>query len=305
MSVAPGERLTGGEAMALLYVLTADVARRAGTRSLAIKGSVLGEQELRAPRVSADIDVLLHPDDIERFADAMVAAGWRRAPTSSVPKFLDHHSVNLLNDHWPMGIDAHVYFPGFLAPATEVFEVLWERRTSLVQAGRPVPCTDVCGSAAIAALHHLRAPAKPENQAAFEALVERAGRVLTPALRVELAELAERTGAVRTLEPFFDRLGIEATPTHPAEESGFERWRTATTTHGHLAWIAAMRQRPVRAWPAYVWHALLLDAAELRAYHGDRTETTPLWRLRVRRWNRVVRRMPTVLAGEWRRRRGR
>lgn len=303
MSTAPGERLTGAEAMELLYVLTADVARRAGVRSLAIKGSVLGDQGLRAPRVSADIDVLVHPDDMEAFAAGMEAVGWRRTPTSGVPKFLDHHSVNLLNDHWPMGIDAHHYFPGFLAPPGEVFEELWSRRSALSCADREVPCTGVTGSAAIAALHYLRAPSQPSNQVALDALVERAGTVLDDALRLELADLARRTGAVRTLSPFLTRLDVEATPTHPSEDAEFARWHTATTTHGHVAWWVQLRQTPARQWPSYLWRALMLTPEELRAYHGDRTETTPIWRLRVQRWRRVLRRLPGVLRDELAKRR--
>lgn len=305
MSATGTERLTGAEAMELLYVLTADVAQRCGVRALAIKGSVLAEHGLRAPRVSADIDVLVHPADVERFAQGMEAAGWRRAPESRVPKFLEHHSVNLLNDHWPMGIDAHVYFPGFLADRNDVFEALWERRTTLACAGRDVPCTDLGGSAAIAALHHLRAPTLPANVAAFEALVDRAEQVFDDTAKAELARLAERTGSVRTLQPFLERLGVRATAQHPAEESGFEAWERATTTHAHLAWWPALRSQRLREWPGFVWHAVMLSDAELRAYHGDQTETTPLWRLRVRRWRRVVRRLPAVLRHEWDRRRGR
>lgn len=305
MSATDAEHLTGAEAMELLYVLTADVAQRRGARTLAIKGSVLAEHGLRAPRVSADIDVLVHPDDVARFVEGMEAAGWRRAPESRIPRFLEHHSVNLLNDHWPMGIDAHVYFPGFLADRADVFEELWERRTTLPCAGRDVPCTDLGGSAAIAALHHLRAPALPANVTAFEALVERAEQVFDEQSRTELATLAERTGSVRTLQPFLDRIEVRATPQHPAEESGFGDWERATTTHAHLAWWPALRSRPLREWPGFVWHAVMLDDDELRAYHGDQTETTPLWRLRVRRWRRVVRRLPAVLRHEWDRRRGR
>lgn len=305
MTAATDERLTGAEAMELLYVLTADVARRTGSRALAIKGSVLGQQGLRAPRVSADIDVLLHPDDMEAFATGMEAAGWRRAPETRTAKFLEFHSVNLLNDHWPMGIDAHTYFPGFLAPHADVFDTLWERRSALMAAGRQVPCTDVVGSAAVAALHHLRAPGKESNQQALTALVQRTEDVLDPPARAELVSLAQRTAAARTLRPFLERLGLEAQPTHPAEETEYDRWHTATTTDPHLAWWAELRRTPLRKQPALIWHALMLDPDELRAYHGDQTETTPVWRLRTQRWQRVLKRLPSIAAGEFRRRRDR
>ncbi len=50
----------------------------------------------------------------------------------------------------------HDRFPGFLAEPTEVFEALWERRTTARIAHRDVPCPDVLAHGAVAALHWLR-----------------------------------------------------------------------------------------------------------------------------------------------------
>src|SRR5690606_19185868 len=102
-----------------------------------------------------------------------------------------------------------------------------------------------------------------------------------------LVQLARDTGCVRPLSPFLDRLGLSATPTHPDEESGYERWRLATTADPRMAWWLEFRALPLRRRPAFLWYAVMLEDEELRNYHGDRTVSTPLWRLRVERWRRV------------------
>lgn len=297
-------RVTGAEAMPLLYALTADVARRTGSRVLAIKGVVLAEHGLRAPRVSADIDILMHPDDVAGFVAGMEAAGWHKAPATTTPKLLDFHSVNLLNDHWPMGIDAHTYFPGFLAPPVEVFEELWRRRHTIEQAGREVATTDRAGSAAVAALHYLRSPWRPQNSTALETLVGLSEPLFRDAAAADLVDCAQRTGSVLTLAPYLARLGISAEPTHPAEAAGIDHWRTATASDPRMAWVHQFRALKPHQWPAFAWRALMLEDDELRAYHGDQSTTTPLWRLRVQRWRRIGAALPRMVAHERDRRRG-
>lgn len=300
------DRVTRAEAMELLYALTADVARRTGTRVLAIKGFALTTHGLRAPRVSADIDVLMHPDDVDAFVAGMEGAGWRRTPETTTPKLLEFHSVDLLNDHWPMGIDAHTYYPGFLAPPAEVFEELWRRRHPIEQAGREVLATGLTGSAAIAALHHLRAPWQPQNAAALDALVERATPLFAGPAGEDLLDCARATGAALTLAPFLERLGLTPPePTHPAEAERIDHWRTATTSDPRMAYLHRFRSLRPRQWPAFLWHALMLNDDELRAFHGDQTTTTPLWKLRVQRWRRIVEAVPGMLRREWTRRRTR
>ncbi|WP_110239375.1 nucleotidyltransferase family protein [Nocardioides gilvus] len=284
-----GERLTQTEAAPLIYVLTTTVAARTETRALAIKGVVLAHHGLRAPRVSGDVDVIVHPDDLDRFLAGMESAGWTANATTTTPKLLEYHSVDLTNDHWPMSIDVHSYFPGFLAPADEVFDRIWARRVEFDQAGHPVPATDLVSSAVVAALHYLRHPGLAHKQAAMETLAELATPLFAPGSQnaTDLVAFARDTGCVRPLTPFLERLGLPTTPVHPAEETGYERWRLATTADPRMAWWLEFRALPLRRRPAFLWYALMLEDEELRTYHGDRTVSTPLWRLRVERWKRV------------------
>lgn len=282
-----GERLTSSEAAPLIHLLINTVAARTDSRVLAIKGLVLAHHGLRAPRISGDVDAIVHPADLDRFVAGMAAAGWVANATTTTPKLLEYHSVDLTNDHWPMSIDLHSYFPGFLAPADEVFDRLWARRTEFEQAGRPVLATDLVGSAVVAALHYLRHPA--HKQAALETLAELASPHLAPDSQnaADLLALARDTGCVRPLSPFLDRLGLSTTPVHPSEETGYEQWRRATTADPRMAWWLEFRALPIHRRPAFLWYALMLKDDEMRTYHGDRTASTPLWRLRVERWKRI------------------
>lgn len=299
-------RISSAEAIPLAYALTARIAADQGIRLIGIKGVSLAHHGLRDPRISADIDMLLHPDDKDRFVAAMEAAGWRVAADVTVPRFLGQHSVNLLNDHWPIGIDLHVYFPGFLAPAGEVFELLWERRVDLPQAGCPVFFTDLASSAAVAALHYLRAPGQPSNDTAYEALVAKAKVRLEDADLRDLVALATATGALAPLVPFLNRLGAAfSLPSPEAYPDEMRRWELGTQAHPFLAWADEFRTLGPRQWPGFLWNMVWLSPDELRAYHGDHTETTPLWRLRLQRVQRVLKAMPGVLRHELDRRRRR
>lgn len=286
-------RLTSAEALPLAYALTAHLAAEHGIRLIGIKGVSLAHHGLRDPRISADIDMLLHPDDRDAYVTAMTAAGWRVAAEPTTQKILGFHSVNLLNDHWPIGVDLHLYFPGFLAPAGEVFDELWRRRITLQQAGHDVFFTDLSSSAAVAALHYLRSLWRPENESAFARLVEKSHARLGDDEKAGLVTLAQATGSVRPLGPYFEALGITAAATHPAEETEFDRWTLGSHAHPYTAWWVRFRQLKPWEWPAFLWRALFLPEDEMRAYHGDQSTTTPLWKLR---WERVVRVLGSVPA---------
>ena len=288
------DRLTHREAIPLAYALVARVAADHDIRLLAIKGAVLAHHELRAPRVSADIDVLLHPDELQGFLTAMVAVGWREQVETTAPRLRRQHAVNLINDHWPFGVDTHDHFPGFLAPPGEVFDELWRRRVELSQAGQPVWATDLSGSAAIAALHHLRERDKPANRTAFDTLVTKTSARMDGADLADLSTLATATGAVHTLTPFLEAVGAPAAPPHPDEAAQAAHWDRSTSADRAAVWRHGWEQTPWWRRPAFAWRAFQPDEGRLRQLYFRDFET-PLWRLRVRRARHVL--------GELRRRR--
>ena len=80
------------EANELLTAWAQRLAEARGIRLLAIKGRVLGDDGLRPPRTSADVDILLDPARFDDFCDAAVAAGWEEFPSTFASTHFTLHS---------------------------------------------------------------------------------------------------------------------------------------------------------------------------------------------------------------------
>ena len=290
-------RPTAAEAGPLVHVVCERVAQESRSRALAIKGPVVALQGLRAPRTSADVDVLVHPDDLDRFVDAMRAAGWHDAVETTAPRLVRSHSVNLLHDHWPVGIDVHHHFPGFLAADGEVFEALWERRARVELAGVAVNAADPVGMVAVVGLHLLRDDADGEG-AGITDLVERAGRVLGDDDRGALLELAVRTDAVVPLRPLLLRLGLDRARTiESAHPQQLAQWFDRAAAPPGTVWGRQLSQTPWWRWPHVVWHSVRLTDAEIAAYHGGGSSRRELAVARRRRLRKGLGLVPGIVRG--------
>lgn len=119
------QTLSHAEAIPLAQLLTTEAAKRVGARCLLIKGATLDWHGLRPPRIPADVDLLVAPDEVEPFIDQLEEWGWyvRLGPFTDYP--FPHHAVTLIHDQWPCDIDVHRRFPGFLRDPADVFDVLW------------------------------------------------------------------------------------------------------------------------------------------------------------------------------------
>lgn len=74
------------EWLALLQALARQTAEGQGLLLATIKGETFAHHGIRLERTSADVDVLLHPDDSNAFIDTMGEIGWRpRTTTSTQP----------------------------------------------------------------------------------------------------------------------------------------------------------------------------------------------------------------------------
>jgi hypothetical protein len=279
----------------LLHALVARAAADTSVRALAIKGPVVAMQGLRPPRSSADADVLVHPGDLEPFIDSLLHVGWRRGVTTTAALRMPMHSVNLLHDHWPVGLDLHHYFPGFLAEPADVFEALWVRRTPVVLAGVPVPACDRVGQAAIVALHLLR-DTPSGRSAALDDLARRTAATFAAEDLAALVELAARTDATGTLGPFLLGLGIEEHELAlPRSAEALDRWRRRQRVVGYEAWFERFAATPVRQWPRVARHALMLTDDEIYVSSGVAPGQGNLTRLRLRRIGRGVAGIPRTV----------
>lgn len=130
----PSVRMPHRVAVALLAPTVHHLASVHGIRVLSIKGEVLERQGLRAGRAASDVDVLVDPAKYSALVRVLSTHGWvdrdgrifvDLPPSGTV---LAPHARTLEHPDWPCHLDLHRYYPGFLRPAQEVFDLLWEAR---------------------------------------------------------------------------------------------------------------------------------------------------------------------------------
>lgn len=215
--------LTVGDAGALLSAWTSHVLQSHGIRSLLIKGVSLEHHGLRKPRVSSDVDVLVSPNDLRATLGVFRASGWRERPTTFAQHLYTEHSVALIHPLWPIDIDVHHAFPGFLAPAESVFDTLWKYRVTLPIAGVECLVPDRNSSALILALHSLRGltsdPRHREELSHLEGVLKR-----SDGERDDMLELAVRTGSDATLFRFLSGIGLAFEPSRDVNDPEVRDW---------------------------------------------------------------------------------
>lgn len=298
MSLRETAELRLSEAIPLAHALVARLAELEGVRILFIKGPTAVALGARPPRPSSDVDVLCEPGGMERLGVALKECGWRRrAPESLTNRFrhasiyMFEHSVHFIHDEWPCDLDIHYNFPGFLAPEGEVFERLWDRRTSVTVANVGVPCADFLGQAAVGGLHALRDSGARANQADLDHLAFLIG-ALSEEEQAALSQLAADTGASETLRPLMSAAGVAVSPSSWNDSEALRRWRARTENAGTYTttWLLELRATPWRRKPGLAWRALFLPKEELMSTHvGESGGWLNLIRLQTQRWLRAAR----------------
>jgi hypothetical protein len=279
------------------------VAEESGIRVLFIKGPILAMQGLRPERPSVDVDVLVDPSRFEDAQQILREHGWRIDVPSTGAHVMTFHSKTYRHDTWPCEIDVHDRFPGFFAEPQVVFEALWARRTTATIAGREVPCPDLLGNAAIAALHALRDPSYERSRRDLAYMTETLRERLDDSGLKDLAELAAETGAADTLRPFLDGLGAPAIGVGSTPVEDLEAWRIRTSSSGVKAvpYLYQLRRAPMREKLPLLWHALVLTEGEIRKAQPDAAPGAwGLFRARVRRLKWALRHLPRAAGIVWR-----
>lgn len=277
--------LTLDEGVLLGHALVSCVAHEADARVLIIKGPRQVALSLKPARASVDIDALVHPDDFDRMLAAMCSLGWDRRVPDTSPHVLPFHSVAVAHEGWPCEIDVHHHYPGFFAPDVVVFSALWERRSSDVVAGVPVPVCDLTGDTLIAALHAARAPSQKRGD--WEFLVSSVSRRTSAELQ-DLAALAAATGAADTLRGFLSAVGAPAIGVGSTPPDDLYKWSllTAGERVRGIGWVHELRQAPLRRKPGVLWRMVFLSEAEVRDQYPQAPAGSKgllvarLWRLR-------------------------
>ncbi|MWV50415.1 PqqD family peptide modification chaperone [Rathayibacter sp. VKM Ac-2803] len=269
------EELPLAVAVDLAHALVAGVAESAGIRALFIKGPIANFHRVRPHRISSDVDVLVHPTDVNVLRDELMKRGWVERPESFAHRSFVTHSLTLLHPDWPCDVDVHRSFPGFLNDDDNVFEELWRRRIEVEIASRPVVGTDFSSSVVIAALHALRAMYLDRHAQEFDqALTAVRESPQTDVVVEELRQLALDTGATTTLAPFLTEFGL-ATQQVPVHGRKYLEWQRNTRQLNRAAsWISAILEVRLIDRPRFLWRAVFPGVEDLLIDHPATPRTS-------------------------------
>lgn len=205
-------------AVVLLAPAVQHVASAHGIRVLSIKGAILAEQGLRSPRRPSDVDVLVEPGRFDDLVALLRPMGWRDrdgkvlVPLPVSGSALAPHARTLEHARWPCQLDLHRYYPGFLRPAQDVFDRLWDGRITARIAHADCDVPSPMDHWLLAALHVLRSG----DRAQLRELEAAAAEVL----RGREQDLLTRAGELGALGPLRESLTrlTGATPNVPESD---------------------------------------------------------------------------------------
>ncbi|AOT02267.1 nucleotidyltransferase family protein [Arthrobacter sp. U41] len=278
------------EAVLLATALVDYVAASAGLQVLFIKGPAATMMGLRENHVSADVDVLVRPDQLDKMVELLGARGWleRQSGVSVVRQYL--HSRTLYHPQWNCDIDVHDRFPGMEAPREKAFETLWRDRQYLVLATRTIHVPSIPAAVIFQALHSLRAMDDPRHQREYSGLLQR----VDATLHQDIVDLSAELESTAALKPFLDDLGMADLPVRQGTVS--EEWRHRTSVHGTgTAYLVALMESPWRAKPRVLARAIFPSRLSLR--HDDLyldDSVTGIVRAYVSRWGRGIASLPSA-----------
>ncbi|GGF12994.1 nucleotidyltransferase family protein [Subtercola lobariae] len=258
-------------------------AARLGIRALILKGPIASRQRLRAEKLSTDVDILVEPGQMKRLIDELQVAGWQERFSPAIPWLIELHSITLIHANWPVDIDAHHYWPGFLGDRRAVFDDLWNARSSHQIAGVTIFAPDRVSNCLVLALHALRRPAAEGRLDEIPTLVDAAKR---EGITVhELTFRARALGATQTARPFLQRFGAEI-PAEMSPSDDLRLWNLNANSRGHTrAWLLAVARAPWQRKPALLFRAALPRPTELRGLHP---ELEAGWLGLIRGWARRI-----------------
>ena len=270
-------------------------ASGSGLSALAIKGPVAAHHGLRPPRISADLDVLVEPGRAQDLVNALARCGWSPRPMTRAAGIASAHSESLTHPDWPIDIDVHFRFPGFLEGDQRAFDALWEDRTTMTFAGVECTVAGRNGSIIIAMLHAIRPDASGGQRLHELELALDAVRAMDPAERQRLVDLVIASGAAAALASPLREAGVEVpVPTEVDATAWNARVASAGSFTGQVV-SAAGGASGAERWKV-LWLALWPSSEELRAaYEGEGREVGSMARLRIERLGRGLRALPGAL----------
>lgn len=278
------------DAVTLAHALVAEITARGGIRALIVKGPVSVALGLRTPRVSADADVLVAPQDFERFCGELLAHGWHPPLHRDPPRVMLIHSKTFTHDDWPCAIDVHHYFPGLFGESEEVFDRLWTTREVVAMGHRQCLVPSRAGMTLFVALHALRAPSEPRSGPDLDVLRSVMDKSFRRDEQIEFLEIARIGRAQWVLSPLLDELDWEWSDDATASEKAI--WRDNqldVMSKSALVWEREFRSALVGGALLRIVRAVWVPRTEMPRPRADTLPTVRAhWGYQIERWKRGV-----------------
>lgn len=278
-----------GPATTLAHALCASIGEREGVRVLSIKGPFAEYHGLRPARSAVDADVLVLPGDFDTFCLALERVGWKERVARETPTLIALHSRTFIHDSWPCDIDVHLWFPGFFAAPSIVFDELWEHRCALPVGEVTVSFPGRSGAAAIAAMHALRNLSVVRHQQEWRWVRAALRDDFTEAEQHDFVNLVTKGRAQWVLR---ELLG-DITGDEPEDDLTPEQrraWKAHTdfaADGGSAGWWIALRQQPLAVWPSFLRRALWVPRVEIPRNDESVLPTrSEAWVYQIDRWRR-------------------
>jgi hypothetical protein len=294
-------QLSVPEAVLLGHAMVQRVADSIAVRAFFIKGPASVIQGLRLPRTSGDVDVFVHPGELEPMLEGLRGRGWRERPVDPDDRTFPKHSVTLVHPEWPCCIDVHYRFPGMENASGHCFEEMWPHTEVLQLAGQRVRVPSKTLGVLFLALHALRSPHMPACKQELEFVADVTERESNC---TDLLAMATATGSLAAMRPFLEKLLPQ---TAAVEWPGVsQEWlnRVLAKEPGS-ARIIALVQAPLREKPALLFRAVF-PAPEVHLTRDIYADMSLAGRLKSHRarWARFLRSAPKIARDLSRVRRG-
>lgn len=300
-----GERtasLGHAEAIELITAWLDHLGRQNDIRTLTIKGATLAHFGLRSPRTSLDVDVLVDPTRFSDYVELVKDAGWVEFPQTFQAEHFPSHSVTLRRGGWPVAIDIHRHYPGFLSSPVSAFETLWARRSIVTFAGLGCRTPDRPSSAIILALHSLRSVSEAARHA--HELEELQSATFTDAEVAQIVAIATETRSAAPLASALEDMGIivevpEEEFLKPEYGDWVWRVRAAQGLSSHAAaaeWLSLLARTPLRRKFTVFWRAVWPTRADILTNRPSTTDSFgAILRARSARIARGLAALPAVV----------
>ncbi len=287
---APQASLHVEESVQLAAALTGSIANKAGLRCLFIKGPAAVSAGVRPARTSSDIDLLVHPSDVEVLLILLAQRGWTLRPCvegMGIPK----HSHSAYHPSWPCDIDIHFMFPGFEAKPQAAFEFLFENSTPYFYAGIEVRIPNVTALIVFQITHALRNLHLEDNfsisaRSDYDFLLSRKGTIQWEDLKIVL----DHTNTWASMKPFL----LEAFPKQTQRmvfPEPSDDWKSRIgIDHASTRRAIRLIQAPWKEKPQIFFRALFPTRLELAVNNLEvlTIGNWPLARLRLKRFLRFI-----------------